>query len=194
VTRMRAELELLKAGASYEELAIAEAEVEQARAQIAEVQTDLERLTVRAPMASTVLQVGIRPGEFVGTPPGETLMVLGNVQQLHLRVDIDEHDIPRFAPGAKAQAVMRGYPDRVFQLDFIRVQPFVVPKRNLTGDNTEQVDTRVLQAIYAFREPPGEDLYVGQQLDVYVATLNGPNMEGRRGPPGRAQATAAAVE
>jgi len=32
----------------------------------------------------------------------------------------------------------------------VRFEPYVVPKRSLTGDSTERVDTRVLQAIYSF--------------------------------------------
>jgi hypothetical protein len=43
----------------------------------------------------------------------------------------------------------------------------VVPKRSLTGDNTERVDTRVLQVIYALDGDPTA-VYVGQQLDVFI--------------------------
>ena len=39
----------------------------------------------------------------------------------------------------------------------------------VTGDNTERVDTRVLQAIYAI-EPSEHTVYVGQQLDVFIET------------------------
>jgi hypothetical protein len=41
----------------------------------------------------------------------------------------------------------------------------VIPKKSLTGGNTERVDTRVLQVIYAI-DAPSDRLYVGQQLDV----------------------------
>jgi hypothetical protein len=52
-------------------------------------------------------------------------------------------------------------------LSFVRVEPFVVPKRSLTGENTERVDTRVLQVIYAV-ESAETTLYVGQQVDVFI--------------------------
>jgi HlyD family secretion protein len=42
-----------------------------------------------------------------------------------------------------------------------------VPKKSLTGDNTERVDTRVLQVIYAL-ETKNRPIYVGQQMDVFV--------------------------
>ena len=49
----------------------------------------------------------------------------------------------------------------------MRVEPYVIPKRSLTGDNTERVDTRVLQVIYQI-DNPGQQFYVGQQLDVFI--------------------------
>ena len=49
----------------------------------------------------------------------------------------------------------------------MRVEPHVIPKKSLTGDNTERVDTRVLQVIYALEQGPRR-VYVGQQLDVYI--------------------------
>ena len=50
----------------------------------------------------------------------------------------------------------------------MRVEPYVIPKKSLTGDNTERVDTRVLQVIYAI-DPRGTPLYVGQQVDVFLS-------------------------
>jgi hypothetical protein len=38
----------------------------------------------------------------------------------------------------------------------------------LTGDTTERVDTRVLQAIYEFA-PSAFPAFVGQQVDVFIA-------------------------
>ncbi|HUY91203.1 MAG TPA: HlyD family efflux transporter periplasmic adaptor subunit [Pirellulales bacterium] len=116
-----------------------------------------------------VLQVNVRPGEFVGAPASQALIVLGDVERLHARVDIDEHDIPRFTPGAPAVAILRGLPDNQFKPEFVRVEPFVAPKKSLTGNNTVRVDTRVLQAIYAI-EAHDQPLYVGQQLDVFIQT------------------------
>jgi hypothetical protein len=104
---------------------------------------------IRALVDGEVLQVNVRPGEFVGAPPSQALVVLGNVTQLHVRVDVDEYDIPRFIADAPARATLKGQPNDSFPLRFVRIEPYVVPKKSLTGDNTERVDTRVLQVIYA---------------------------------------------
>ena len=92
-----------------------------------------------------MLQVNVRPGEFVGTPHVEPLMIIGDVSKLHVRVDVDEHDIPRFSPGNHAVATIKGNPQIRFPLTFVKTEPYVVPKNSLTGANTERVDTRVLQ-------------------------------------------------
>ena len=62
---------------------------------------------------------------------------------------------------------MRGNPAIVVALSFVRFEPYVLPKLSLTGDTTERVDTRVLQAIYAFR-PNDFPAFIGQQVDVFI--------------------------
>ncbi len=180
VAKAKADLSLLKAGAWKYDRAIAAAGVSQAAALVDQTKTELDRLTARAPRgradepspadgAFEVLQVNVRPGEFVGAAAGQALVVLGHLGRLHVRVDVDENDIARFRPGLPGVAKPRGSPDREYALAFVRVEPYVVPKKSLTGGNTERVDTRVLQVIYAIREG-GQPLYVGQQMDVFLDT------------------------
>ncbi len=54
----------------------------------------------------------------------------------------------------------------------------MVPKRSLTGDSAERVDTRVLQALYSF-DPAKLPAYVGQQMDVYIEAPPADGEEGR---------------
>jgi len=163
-----ADYALPKAGSWAPDKEVTRTAERQAEAQLGQTRTELERLTVTAYVDGEVLQINVRPGEYVGAPPGQALVVLGSVRQLHVRVDVDEHDIPRFRPGAPARAAVRGDPRLQHELKFVRVEPYVIPKKSLTGDNTERVDTRVLQVIYAVGPGPGR-LYVGQQVDVFIA-------------------------
>jgi multidrug resistance efflux pump len=163
-----ADFTLMKNGAWEPDKAIARAAIKLAEAQIQQDHTDIDRAIVRAPMDGVVLQVNVRPGEYVGANPGAALVVLGAVtDRVNVRVDIDEHDIPRFQAGAPAVASLRGAPDKKYPLTYVRIEPYVIPKKSLTGDNTERVDTRVLQVIYAL-ETKGKPIYVGQQLDVFI--------------------------
>jgi multidrug resistance efflux pump len=168
--RVSSELREAEAGAWAPDVAVAESDLEAARAESARVETELDRLVVRAPVAGRVLQRNVRPGEFVQAgPAGERPPVLlGEAGAPHVRIDIDEGDAPLFRPGAPASANLRGRPDVRIPLVFVRVEPFVVPKRSLTGLSNERVDTRVLQVIYAVEGTPPVTLYVGQQVDAFI--------------------------
>ena len=154
-------------------LASAGAAVTAAEADLKATRTSLERLTVRAPMDCEVMQVNVRPGEYAQTGALSTPLIrLGDLDRLHIRVDIDENDAWRFKPETRAVAFLRGNRDLKADLIFVRVEPYVTPKTSLTGSSTERVDTRVLQVIYSF----GRDTlpaYVGQQMDVFIETPEG---------------------
>jgi hypothetical protein len=129
---------------------------------------EVRRLTVRAPLSGTILEVNARVGEFAESGPSRTsLIILGETNCLHLRVDIDENDAWRLRTGNRAVAFVRGNRELRTDLGFVRVQPMVVGKRSLTGESTERVDTRVLQVIYRL-EQSQMPLYVGQQMDVFI--------------------------
>ena len=162
-----ADLKLLQAGSWEPDIKIAEAEVEQARSQIARTEADIDRMTVTAPIAGRMLQVKVRVGEFAQAGPlAQPLILMGSAGELHVRADIDEQDASRVTAGAPAIARPRGDAARQLRLRFVRFEPYVIPKKNLTGDSTERVDTRVLEAIYALdRDAP---VYAGQQMDVFI--------------------------
>ena len=145
----------------------AQAALAQSQAELAASRTEKRRLTVHAPIGGEILQVNLRAGEFAA--PGAALppLLLGDTRTLHVRVDIDENDAWRVQPKARAVAYVRAGSDLSTPATFVRFEPMVVPKRNLTGGSTERVDTRVLQVLYAF---PRDTLpvFVGQQMDVMI--------------------------
>ncbi|HEY2589625.1 MAG TPA: biotin/lipoyl-binding protein [Tepidisphaeraceae bacterium] len=156
------------ATAAESRLVQAKADVASAEAQVAQTQTEIDRRHVRAPVAGEVLQVKIHLGEYAQVGPLATpLIVLGDTKQVNVRTDIDENDAWRFHAGAAAVAYVRGNPRLYTKMNFVRVEPYVVPKKSLTGDTAERVDTRVLQVLYGFPHD-ALNVYVGQQMDVYI--------------------------
>jgi len=146
----------------------AKADADSAEAQVKSVQTEIERRLVRAPVDGELLQVKIRKGEYA--PAGvlaTPLMMIGSTDVLHVRVDIDESDAWRVRSDTKAVATVRGNRQLRTELKFVRIEPYVVPKKSLTGDSTERVDTRVLQVLYSF-DRKTLPVYVGQQVDVSI--------------------------
>lgn len=144
-----------------------EANLKQAIAQREEAAILLDRLTVRAPREGTILQVNVRAGEYASPGASEPLMLLGDTQRLQVRADVDEVNAPLVAPQASGVASLKSMAGTKIPLTFVRIEPYVVPKKSLTGDNSERVDTRVLQIIYRF-ERPNFPVYAGQQVDVFI--------------------------
>ena len=151
-------------GASY--LADRQA-VRQAEAAVELVQREQERLFVRAPSSGTILAVNIRPGEFAAAGGATAPVSMGQLTPLHVRVDVDEADLPRLGPGRGAIAARRGLPGEAIPLRFVRAEPILTSKRSLAGGGDERVDTRVLQLIFAV-EGQEVDLRPGQLLDIRI--------------------------
>ncbi|HVY72379.1 MAG TPA: efflux RND transporter periplasmic adaptor subunit [Verrucomicrobiae bacterium] len=143
------------------------ADIVSAERQAEQAQVELEVLTVRAPRDGIILQVNVRAGEFANTQSNDALLILGDLSRLQIRADVDEQNAPLVVPGQPATAFLKGSSDTPMKLEFVRVEPYVIPKRTLTGDSTERVDTRVLQIIFRL-EKPEFPVYVGQQVDVFI--------------------------
>jgi multidrug resistance efflux pump len=170
LSEAQSQLALLKAGAWAPDIAVARSEVAQAEAQVRQVKTNIERLTTTAPMDGIILQKRVRLGQFAECgPSSEPLLIMGGGTSLNIRADIDESDAWRVRPNTTAIAYVRGDTREKLALEFVRFEPYVLPKKSLTGDSTERVDTRVLQVIYRIRDAHAP-VYVGQQMDVYIET------------------------
>jgi HlyD family secretion protein len=173
----QANLALLKAGSWDQDLKVAAADIQSARAdlQLAQSQVEndrvqIDRLTVTAPVNGQVLQVKVHVGEYAASGELETpLMLIGDVSKLVVRTDVDENDAWRVPRDGETRAVayLRGNREIGCDLKFYRIEPYVVPKKSLTGDSTERVDTRVLQVLYTF-DVSKKPIYVGQQMDVFI--------------------------
>jgi multidrug efflux pump subunit AcrA (membrane-fusion protein) len=177
IERAEADLQLIDPARGGASLRVDEATVAQARAALALAEAERERLVVRAPRDGTVLTVNVRAGEFAAQGAQTAPVTLGLLEPLHVRVDVDEADIPRFRAGAPAFAARRGAIGERIPLRFLRAEPVVQPKRNLSGGPDERVDTRVLQVLYEVAADEA-GLKPGQALDVVIEV--GPAIAARR--------------
>ena len=154
-------------------LVSARAQLEASRALVAQARTRCALMEVRAPRDGTVLQVNIRAGEYLVPGTGENPLLLGEIRELQLRADVDEDNATRVHAGCEAVAYVKGQRLAGIPLRFVRVEPYIVPKRALAGESNERVDTRVLQVIFRL-ERPSIPLYVGQQMDVFLKGAGAP--------------------
>lgn len=172
--------ELTKAGAWVYDVRNQEKQVEALSKAVASSSALLAKYTVKAPSDGIVLSIRTSVGSYISsqgsydtyTQAIAPAMVMGSsAGYLGVRCYIDEILIPRLPPGSQMQAKMfiRGTSVSV-PLEFVRVQPYVSPKIQLSNERTERVDLRVLPIIFRFMPPPGVGLYPGELVDVYVAT------------------------
>jgi multidrug efflux pump subunit AcrA (membrane-fusion protein) len=159
---------LFAAQAAEAQLASMKARIAGAEAQLSRMKVQLDLLTIRAPRAGRILQVNTRAGEYADNKSRDPLILLGQVEKLQLRADVDEDNASRVAVNMTAVAYIKGRRDIKIPLTFVRIEPYILPKRSLTGESSERVDTRVLQIIYRFDRPEGASVYVGQQMDVFL--------------------------
>jgi HlyD family secretion protein len=147
---------------------VSKASIAMADAQLQSTKVQIERMVVRALADGEILQMNVRPGQFAASVWNEALIVIGDSKRLHVRVDIDENDVPLFDPNAKAICRLRGRPGVSFDLKPFKIEPYIIPKKSLTGDNSERVDTRVLQVVYSLPEDRTFPVYIGQQMDAFI--------------------------
>lgn len=153
-----------------------DATLQGAQTQLKEAETRLQlsriafdKLTVLAPVDGLICKVNVSVGEYIsGTAQSQSCVVMGNDQPLYIRVQLDENDAWRLSKDAKAVVFLPGYNNAALPLTFVRLEPFAGPKRQLSGDSRDIVDTRVVEVIYATQPPLSAPLYIGQQVDVFI--------------------------
>jgi len=138
----------------------------------------LAKYTIRAPSDGVVRSIQAAVGSYV-SPQGaydsytqgmNPLIVMGAPEdRLQVRAYIDEILIDRLSDPTKltAQLFIRGTEKRV-PLTFVRIQPFVSPKIELSDQRQERVDVRVLPVIFSFQNAKSLRVYPGELVDVYV--------------------------
>lgn len=138
----------------------------------------LSKYTLRAPRDGVVLAISPAVGSFVSTQgaydtytQGMTpVLVLGSPHtRLDVRCYVDEILVPRLPNPCrmKAQMSVRGSNVKI-QLQYVRVQPLVSPKIELSDQRLEQVDVRVLPVIFRAETSKNVNLYPGQLVDVFI--------------------------
>jgi HlyD family secretion protein len=150
-----------------DELNLAKANLELAKAEVMAFKDELERHTVHSLIKGQVLRCKMQIGEYIDNSRVTSPLILLGSNTMRLPVDINENDVWRIKPKAKAVAFVRSHPELKIPLHYEYTEPSITSKTAFTGLSTERTDMRVLQRIYTF-EKPDFPLYVGQQLDVFV--------------------------
>jgi HlyD family secretion protein len=149
-----------------------------ARANAAAANALLSKYTLRATADGVVMTMNASETSYL-SPQGvydpytqgyDPVITLGSPEaELHVRCFVDEILVTRLPAPSKirAQLAIRGSGVRI-PLQFVRTQPFVSPKIELSNQRQERVDVRVLPVIFRFAKPKDVNLYPGELVDVYI--------------------------
>ncbi len=161
----QAQFAKVKSGTWQPELKIAQGEVEQAKADIEAMEAEIDRTYIKSPIDGTVLQIKIHEGET--SDQSKAAIILGNIDEFNLRVGIDQFNELRFRPDCLAVAFKQGDITTEFPLKFIHIEPVMIPKKYLTNELHEKVDTQIFEILYRI-EKNNSHLFIGEQMDVYI--------------------------
>jgi len=149
--------ELLQQGPDPDDVAMAQARLENAKASLEVAKASLDQLTLRAPFAGQVVKVDIYPGEAV--VPGQVLIIQGDLE--HLRVetsDLSERDVSEVALGQKANVYIEA-----LSMEIGGTVVDIAPQANTIGGDVVYTVTIELD------EQP-DSLRWGMSVDVEIVT------------------------
>jgi RND family efflux transporter MFP subunit len=132
VKESEANLALLRAGPTTEQVRVAELSVTQNEAAVQAIQTQLDDMTLRSPLDGLVVARSAEQGEMA--IPSQTLMTIANLEEVRLTVYIPEDQMAAIKPGQGVSVRVDSYPDRTFEgrVTFISPQAEFTPRNAQT--------------------------------------------------------------
>ena len=121
--------DLARVGPRTEEIDAAHGQLEQAEGSLAYARTQLQNTVIRAPVAGTILERNVEPGEFVTTGfvsdngARGYVVSLADLHQLQVQLDISQNDFSRLVPEQPAVITTDAYPDQKYEGEIEEISP-----------------------------------------------------------------------
>jgi len=160
--------DLVAADAREEDRAMAEANLQLAKARLEEARAVLDKTFVRAPLDGTVLRKFHRAGESVSnsaTNP-DPIFTIGDKRALRVRVDVDEADVSKLTLGQAAYVTADAYGSKRFAGHVVRIGQQLGRKNVRTDEPTERVDNKILETLVELDS--GVELPVGLRVNAFI--------------------------
>jgi membrane fusion protein YbhG len=138
---LAAQASLDQAKAQLAQIATAKASLASSRAELRRFEANVSDLTIRAPIAGTILTRTAEPGRVV--QPGQTILTMVDLHKLYLRGFIPEGNVGKVKVGQQAQVYLDSNPKEAVPAEVIRIDPQVM----FTPENTYFKDDRVKQVL-----------------------------------------------
>jgi len=154
--------EALRRGPLTEEIEVARAELELAKARLRRARVEHEYRVVRAPMSGTILKVYRHAGDTVSLDDFTPIVRIANTENLRIRLEVDELNVPKIAGDQQGTFKVRGVDRTAGTLIVDRMLPAFGPKRLFNPDTSARHDARALDVLC---QPDASiPLYPGQRV------------------------------
>jgi HlyD family secretion protein len=163
--QQKAELTRIEADANTPLPNFAEGQVNIARGELAAAAAAIDKLTIRAPIAGTVLQVNAKPGELTGPSSAQPLLVLGDISKLRVRAELDERDFGEIKIGQPVLVRAAAFRGREFAGKVAFIAPLVEQGRIGSRGQRNVTDVDVVEVLVDLAQ--ADPLAVGMKVDVY---------------------------
>jgi HlyD family secretion protein len=151
-----------------------ETALEQARADISQLETAIERTRIRAPADGTVLTVNARAGELAAPAAETPLVMFGNVTSLRVRAELEEREVVKVRAGQAVVVRVDAYPDQDFPGTVSSIAASLSTPKIVARGPRRPSDVEVLEVLVALDGKP--PLIPGMRVDVFFKN-DGPQQQ-----------------
>jgi len=153
---------LTRIEAARQDIATASAQIDLARAALAQAAIQLEYTRLRSPLDGTVVSRNIEPGETVNI--GREVITVSDLSRVDLKIFVDETQIGKVKPGRKAEVKIDTFPDKPFA-GFVS---FVSPEGEFTPKiiQTKKERVKLVYLVKISIANPTKELKAGMPADA----------------------------
>ena len=136
-----------------------------ARAEYTIARSALDKMTIRAPIDGTVLQVNVKAGELATPASLQPPLLLADLSALCVRAELDERDLGSIKIRQAVSVRAAAFPGREFEGSVSSIAPLVEPGHLAPPGTRNQTDVDVVQVVVGLTG--SDQLSVGMKADVY---------------------------
>lgn len=155
---------LVRIEAAKREVEAARAQMEAAAAALDQATIQLSYTKIKAPRAGIITSRSLEPGEVVN--PGREAMTLSNLEEVDLKIFVEETQIAKVKPAQKVEVRVDAFPDRTF----VGRVAFISPEAEFTPKiiQTQKERVKLVYLVKVSIHNPGLELKSGMPADAWL--------------------------
>ncbi|MFH1079853.1 MAG: efflux RND transporter periplasmic adaptor subunit [Pseudomonadota bacterium] len=155
---------LKKIDAAGQDVAAARSQVQAARAALEQADIQRQYARLKAPISGVITSRNVEPGEVVS--PGREVLTLSDLEQVDLKIFVDETAIGKVKPGQKVDVRIDTYPDK----GYTGHVAFVSPEGEFTPKiiQTKKERVKLVYLVKVSIPNPNHELKSGMPADAWL--------------------------